>query len=136
MYVPGFTCELLCCLGLAKEPLKTVCIIFVVQAALSLRFSPTSVNRAVSRSERLNYCLSGQFLEVSYNVSLPGDVPLTGLHKSRPDKRSAIRRYYLGTALQQHRLNMADGARRVQPLRTYTDAVHDAMAAEYAESIT
>ncbi|MNP47539.1 hypothetical protein D3C76_1415970 [compost metagenome] len=31
---------------------------------------------------------------------------------------------------------MADGARRVQPLRTYTDAVHDAMAAEYAESIT
>lgn len=93
-------------------------------------------NRAVSRSERLNYCLSGQFLEVSYNVSLPGGVPLTGLHKSRPDKRSAIRWYYLGTALQQHRLNMADGARRVQPLRTYTDAVHDAMAAEYAESIT
>ena len=30
---------------------------------------------------------------------------------------------------------MADGARRVQPFRTYTDAVHDAVAAEYAESI-
>ena len=44
--------------------------------------------------------------------------------------------YYLRTTLQQHRLNMADGARRVQPLRTYTDAVHDAMAAEYAESVT
>ena len=47
----------------------------------------------------------------------------------------AYRRYYLRTALQQHRLNMADGARRVQPLRTYTDAVHDAMTAEYAECI-
>jgi ABC-type proline/glycine betaine transport system permease subunit len=44
-------------------------------------------------------------------------------------------RCYLRTALQQHRLNMADSARRVQPLRTYTDAVHNAMAAEYAESI-
>ncbi|MNE86807.1 hypothetical protein D3C80_1839390 [compost metagenome] len=31
---------------------------------------------------------------------------------------------------------MADGARRVQSFRTYTDAVHNAMAAEYAESIT
>ena len=31
---------------------------------------------------------------------------------------------------------MADGARRVQPFRTYADAVHDAMAAEYAESVT
>ena len=30
---------------------------------------------------------------------------------------------------------MADGARWVQPLRTYADAVHDAMTAEYAESI-
>ena len=31
---------------------------------------------------------------------------------------------------------MADGARRVQPLRTHTDAVHNAVTAEYAESIT
>ena len=61
---------------------------------------------------------------------------LPGLLLRRPDKRSAIRRFYLRTALQQHRLNMADGARRVQSLRTYTDAVHDAMAAEYAESVT
>ena len=30
---------------------------------------------------------------------------------------------------------MADGTRRVQPLRTYTDAVHDAVTAEYAECI-
>ncbi|SSL94618.1 Uncharacterised protein [Klebsiella pneumoniae] len=30
---------------------------------------------------------------------------------------------------------MADGARRVQPLRTHTDAVHNAVTAEYAESI-
>ena len=49
---------------------------------------------------------------------------------------TALPSYYLRTALQQHRLNMADGARRVQPLRTHTDAVHDAMAAEYAESVT
>ena len=30
---------------------------------------------------------------------------------------------------------MADGTRRVQSLRTYTDAVHDAVTAEYAECI-
>ena len=42
---------------------------------------------------------------------------------------------YLRTALQQHRLNVADGTRRVQPLRTHTDAVHNAVTAEYAESI-
>ena len=44
--------------------------------------------------------------------------------------------YGLRITLQQHRLDMADGARRVQPLRTYTDAVHDAVTAEYAECIT
>ena len=30
---------------------------------------------------------------------------------------------------------MADSARWVQPLRTHTDAVHNAVTAEYAESI-
>ena len=41
----------------------------------------------------------------------------------------------LCAALQQHRLDMADGARRVQSFRTDAHTVHDAMTAEYAESI-
>ncbi|SQJ25577.1 Uncharacterised protein [Salmonella enterica subsp. enterica] len=57
----------------------------------------------------------------------------------RPDK--TVRRHPATTTttyalpLQQHRLNMADSARRVQSLRTYTDAVHNAVTAEYAECI-
>ena len=93
-----------------------------------------SFNRALSRAERLDYLLIWQFLKVS--AICPVALRLPGLLLRRPDKRSAIRRCYLRTALQQHRLNMADGTRRVQPLRTHTDAVHDAMAAEYAESVT
>ena len=89
-----------------------------------------------------------QFLEVSC-TDLPGGDPVgliseassgkmcrMATQTSYPAYRIATAgNVYLRTALQQHRLNMADGARRVQPLRTYTDAVHDAVTAEYAECI-
>lgn len=88
-----------------------------------------SFNRDLSRAERLDYLLIWQFLKVSaiYSLSFWERVRVRG---------TALPSHYLRTALQQHRLNMADGTRRVQPLRTHTDAVHDAMAAEYAESVT
>ena len=88
-----------------------------------------SFSRALSRAERLDYLLNWQFLKVSAICSL-------SLRERVRVRGTALPSHYLRTALQQHRLNMADGARRVQPLRTYTDAVHDAMAAEYAESVT
>lgn len=75
--------------------------------------------RALSRAEHLDYCYQcGSFRGFcTAGESLPGNYN------------------YLCATLQQHRLNMADSARRVQSLRTYTDAVHNAVTAEYAECI-
>lgn len=132
----------------AKEPLKT---------AINLRRSgcgcvsclhlPRSHSSLCSRRcvqlppyLALNALITGTYLAVFKDFllyppaarTLPGRLLLVARISS-----SAIRGRpgYLRTALQQHRLNMADGARRVQPLRTYTDAVHDAVTAEYTECI-
>ncbi len=106
------------------------CVAAFTQPSHIVHYAPgDSFNRALSRAERLDYLLIWQFLKVSAICSLS--------HWERVRVRgTALPSHDLRTALQQHRLNMTDSARRVQPLRTHTDAVHDAMAAEYAESIT